>query len=145
VKFAISTQRDYEFARDFPAEHRLFECVREVLFSPVFPDPAGAWAGLDALAQNGGSAITDSRLPVPETGVDSRGILITYVPFRCAHFLSAAESWAEVIGARLGQTWSCYQFEAEACRRCDSCRLRLRAFAGAGEPDPIAYRAAVAS
>ena len=29
-------------------EHGLAERVREVLFSPVFPDPAGKWTGLEA-------------------------------------------------------------------------------------------------
>ena len=48
IKFVISTWRDYEFARDFTREHRLTERVREVLFSPVFADPAGKWAGLEA-------------------------------------------------------------------------------------------------
>ena len=48
IKFVISTRRDYEFARDFTHEHRLAERVREVLFSPVFADPAGKWAGLEA-------------------------------------------------------------------------------------------------
>jgi len=48
VKFVIGTRRDYEFSKQFTAEHRLSERVRQVLFSPVFPDPAGAWAGLSA-------------------------------------------------------------------------------------------------
>jgi 7-cyano-7-deazaguanine synthase len=48
------------------------------------------------------------------------------------------------LGAPLNLTWSCYQFEDEACGTCDSCRLRLRAFAEAGRSDPIAYRARVA-
>lgn len=164
---------------------------------------------LDAFAQIGGSALTDEHITVPESGAalaHSAGIPITYVPFRNAHFLSAAVSWAEVIGAAaifigavaedssgypdcrpeyyrafaelikqgtrpethieimtpviamkkneivrrgveldapLDRTWSCYQFEDEACGMCDSCRLRLRAFAEAGLPDPIAYRVRV--
>lgn len=48
IKFVISTRRDYEFARDFTRQHRLAERVNEVLFSPVFPDPAGNWPGLNA-------------------------------------------------------------------------------------------------
>jgi len=48
VKFVIATRRDYEFARDFLAEHRLASRVRQVLFSPVFDDPAGKWHGLEA-------------------------------------------------------------------------------------------------
>jgi len=164
----------------------------------------------DAFRQIGGSALTDEKISVPETGAalaPEAGIPITYVPFRNAHFLSAAVSWAEVIGATaifigaveedssgypdcrpayyrafeevirqgtrpetqikivtpviamkkseivrrgaelgapLDRTWSCYQFEDEACGTCDSCRLRLRAFEEAGLRDPIAYRAQIA-
>jgi len=164
----------------------------------------------DAFAQIGGSALTDERITVPETGdalAPHAGIPVTYVPFRNAHFLSAAVSWAEVIGATaifigavaedssgypdcrpeyyrafqaliregtrpethieivtpviamrkseiirrgaelgapLDRTWSCYQFEDEACGTCDSCRLRLKAFVEAGMRDPIAYRTRVA-
>jgi 7-cyano-7-deazaguanine synthase len=166
---------------------------------------------LDHLAQIGGSALTDKRIAVPErveTGELTGGneIPVTYVPFRNAHFLAIAVSWAEVIGAGaifigavaedssgypdcrpayyrvfqqlvregtrpetqieivtpvigmrkreiiqrgielgapLDRTWSCYQFDDEACGSCDSCRLRLKAFMEAGVTDPIAYRARV--
>ena len=47
VKFVLSTRRDYEFAREFTEQHRLAERVRQVLFSPVFEDPAGKWRGLE--------------------------------------------------------------------------------------------------
>jgi 7-cyano-7-deazaguanine synthase len=40
----------------------------------------------------------------------------------------------------LEHTWSCYQSEEEACGVCDSCRLRLKGFRGAGVKDPILYR-----
>lgn len=166
---------------------------------------------LDSLAKIGGSALTDRRIAVPESSealVSNAGIPITYVPFRNAHFLSAAVSWAEVIGARaifigavaedssgypdcrpeyyrafqqviregtrpetqikietpvihmrkseivrtgielgapLQYTWSCYQSDDAACGMCDSCRLRLRAFAEAGASDPIVYMSRVAS
>jgi 7-cyano-7-deazaguanine synthase len=56
----------------------------------------------DAFAQIGGSALTDARIGVPESGealAPHAGVPITYVPFRNAHFLSAAVSWGEVIGA----------------------------------------------
>jgi 7-cyano-7-deazaguanine synthase len=43
------------------------------------------------------------------------------------------------LNAPLELTWSCYQSEDRACGRCDSCALRLRAFAKAGVPDPIRY------
>jgi 7-cyano-7-deazaguanine synthase len=165
---------------------------------------------LEHFSQIGGSALTDARIAVPEgktqAGVAREGeIPVTYVPFRNAHFLSVAVSWAEVIGATaifigavaedssgypdcrpeyyrvfqeliragtrpetrieivtpvigmrkseiirrgmelgapLELTWSCYQSEEAACGVCDSCLLRLRAFAGAGRADPIAYRVA---
>lgn len=42
-------------------------------------------------------------------------------------------------GAPLQLTWSCYRREDFACGRCDSCALRLRAFAEAGVRDPIPY------
>ncbi len=54
----------------------------------------------------GGSALTDTSIPVPELGSPQSAIRnpkstipITYVPFRNAHLLSIAVSWAEVIGA----------------------------------------------
>jgi len=156
----------------------------------------------EALRAIGGSALTDSRIAVPEaTPQIGHSIPVTYVPFRNAHFLAVAVSWAEVLGAdrvyigavqqdssgypdcrpeyyrafnevvragtregrieivtpligmrkaeivRLGLelgvpfdlTWSCYSREDAACGVCDSCVLRLRAFAAAGAPDPIPY------
>ena len=167
-------------------------------------------ARFDVFRQIGGSALTDQKIAVPATAealAAQAEIPVTYVPFRNAHFLSAAVSWAEVIGATaifigavaedssgypdcrpsyyrafeqvikegtrpetdirivtsvigmrkseivrrgielgapLDRTWSCYQFDDEACGTCDSCRLRLRAFAEAGSQDPIAYRVPVA-
>lgn len=43
------------------------------------------------------------------------------------------------LAAPLQLTWSCYQSEDQACGRCDSCALRLRAFREAGLPDPVPY------
>ena len=62
VKFVIGSRRDYEFARDFSVRHQLTRRVRQVLFSPVFPDPNGSWNGLEArlLAE----WILADRLPV---------------------------------------------------------------------------------
>src|SRR5436309_7320153 len=53
----------------------------------------------EALRLIGGSALTDESIPVPESNSLERDIPVTYVPFRNAHFLSAAVSWAEVLGA----------------------------------------------
>jgi 7-cyano-7-deazaguanine synthase len=164
---------------------------------------------LDYFRAIGGSALTDANVAVPENELGALGpggsaIPVTYVPFRNAHFLSVAVSWAEAtgagaiyigavaedssgypdcrpeyyeafqklirrgtrpetkieivtpvirlekseiirrgveLGAPLQLTWSCYQGEEQACGTCDSCLLRLRAFAEAGFRDPIAYRA----
>jgi len=53
----------------------------------------------------GGSSLTDTSIPVPELGAQNSepppgGIPSTYVPFRNAHLLAIAASWAEVTGAR---------------------------------------------
>ncbi|HKW57688.1 MAG TPA: 7-cyano-7-deazaguanine synthase QueC [Candidatus Acidoferrum sp.] len=161
----------------------------------------------------GGSALTDASMAVPENELGAHGphgssIPVTYVPFRNAHFLSVAVSWAEAISARavyigavaedssgypdcraeyykvfqelvnvgtrpetrieivtpviamrkgeiirqgfqlnapLHLTWSCYQDEEKACGVCDSCLLRLKAFAEAGVADPITYRRTVSA
>ncbi len=168
---------------------------------------------LDYFRPIGGSALTDRAIAVPENELGAHGspgtsIPVTYVPFRNAHFLSIAISWAEAIGARavyigavaedssgypdcrpayfrafqelvrvgtrpeteieivtpviamkkkeivqqginlgapLHLTWSCYQGEETACGVCDSCLLRLRAFAEAGVGDPIPYRSPVSA
>ncbi len=43
IKFVLSDRTDYEFARDFAAQHRLAERVHAVLFSPAFKkDASGA-------------------------------------------------------------------------------------------------------
>lgn len=58
---------------------------------------------LQHFAQIGGSALTDTRISVPEghlgAPISGNEIPSTYVPFRNAHFLSVAVSWGEVIGA----------------------------------------------
>jgi 7-cyano-7-deazaguanine synthase len=53
----------------------------------------------EALHMIGGSALTDEGIAVPDSETLSHGIPVTYVPFRNAHFLAVAVSWAEVLGA----------------------------------------------
>ena len=53
----------------------------------------------EALRAIGGSALTDASIAVPESAHIGDQIPVTYVPFRNAHFLSVAVSWAEVLGA----------------------------------------------
>jgi 7-cyano-7-deazaguanine synthase len=43
------------------------------------------------------------------------------------------------LGAPFQLSWSCYTNDEFACGKCDSCRLRLEAFAGAAMEDPIPY------
>ena len=183
----------------------------------------------DLFRRIGGSALTDSTIAVPaaatadEEATDEAAagkaaaheitggsamarrtgaeVPVTYVPFRNAHFLAAAVSWAEVLeastvligaveqdssgypdcrpayydafnalvatgtrdgtirvqtplirlrkaeivrlgvelGAPLHVSWSCYAGEKVACGVCESCTLRLRAFAEAGTTDLIPY------
>ena len=54
----------------------------------------------EALRAIGGSALTDDAIAVPENKDVGNGIPVTYVPFRNAHFLAVAVSWAEVLGAK---------------------------------------------
>ncbi len=56
-------------------------------------------ADIGYLREIGGSALTDRSIDVPVGGVDNKEIPPTYVPFRNAHLLSIAVSWAEVLGA----------------------------------------------
>jgi 7-cyano-7-deazaguanine synthase len=59
---------------------------------------------IDLFRRIGGSALTDHAIAVPEASANEAEIgseiPVTYVPFRNAHFLSAAVSWAEVLGAK---------------------------------------------
>lgn len=62
---------------------------------------------MDLFRAIGGSALTDASISVPQAEVQQIGpartgnhVPVTYVPFRNAHFLSAAVSWAEVLEAR---------------------------------------------
>lgn len=52
------------------------------------------------LQQIGGSSLTDRKMIVPRANIGSKEVPNTYVPFRNAHILAIATSWAEVIGAR---------------------------------------------
>jgi 7-cyano-7-deazaguanine synthase len=53
----------------------------------------------EALRAIGGSALTDEGIEVPKSEFAGAGVPVTYVPFRNAHFLAVAVSWAEVLHA----------------------------------------------
>jgi len=59
---------------------------------------------MDLFRRIGGSALTDEAIAVPEAPREEAAIgteiPVTYVPFRNAHFFSAAVSWSEVVGAK---------------------------------------------
>lgn len=55
---------------------------------------------IEYLSRIGGSSLTDYQIPVTSANLGSTAIPSSYVPFRNAHFLSIATSWAEVIHAR---------------------------------------------
>jgi 7-cyano-7-deazaguanine synthase len=77
-------------------ERRAFEAIAD--FYSV--DPAHRlvipFANLRAI---GGSALTDAAIPLPEGDLERQGVPVSYVPFRNAHLLATAVSWAEVLGA----------------------------------------------
>jgi len=68
----------------------------------------------------------------PETNI---GIITPIIHLRKSEIIKRGLE----LGAPLELTWSCYQSEDVACGSCDSCALRLRAFAEAGVADPIKY------
>lgn len=81
-------------------EREAFECIAD-----FYKARERLVARLDYFRQIGGSALTDASISMPErdsiaNSKEATEIPVTYVPFRNAHFLSVAVSWAEAIGAR---------------------------------------------
>jgi len=110
VTTAIARQ-DYEIAAlhasyGQPTERRELQCFH------ALADHFGAVhklaVNLDHFRAIGGSSLTDSTIPIHDADLANREIPNTYVPFRNAHFLSIATSWAEVLGATkifVGAVW----------------------------------------
>ena len=102
---AALAARDHEayalhFSYGQRTESRELQSAREVSESLEFRD--FLHLRIDLFRRIGGSALTDPGIAVPKApGHEPIGqsIPVTYVPFRNAHFLSAAVSWAEVLGA----------------------------------------------
>jgi 7-cyano-7-deazaguanine synthase len=82
-------------ARELRAAEEIARLVRAKEFLPL---------RMDLFRRIGGSALTDRAIPVPNAPSEENAIgaevPVTYVPFRNAHFLAAAVSWAEVLGAK---------------------------------------------
>ena len=56
-------------------------------------------ASIEYLKEFGGSALTDPAIGLPDGDPDRLEIPVSYVPFRNAHLLAIATSWAEVLGS----------------------------------------------
>jgi 7-cyano-7-deazaguanine synthase len=103
VTAAIANQENDELAflhvsygqRTEARERRAFEDLAD--FYQVKKRLAVSIEHLKAI---GGSSLTDNEIPVSEPNLESREIPTSYVPFRNAHLLSIATSWAEVIEAK---------------------------------------------
>jgi 7-cyano-7-deazaguanine synthase len=54
---------------------------------------------IEHLKKIGGSSLTDQTIPVSRANLKASSIPTSYVPFRNAHLLAIATSWAEIIGA----------------------------------------------
>jgi len=183
-------------------EAKELSCFHAIAEYLAVPYPRRLAVDISHLRKIGGSALTDERIALPEADLRREGVPATYVPFRNAHLVAIAVSWAEVIGAKniyigavaadssgypdcrpqfyeamnmairegtkagsgivvkapfigllkkdivlmgksmgvpFERSWSCYREGEKACGRCDSCALRLRAFAEAGVDDPLPY------
>src|SRR5262249_17845119 len=89
-----------------PTERREIQCFQAL--ADHFGVLQRLTVRLDHFRAIGGSSLTDSSMSIREANLASQDIPNTYVPFRNAHFLSIATSWAEVLGARkifIGAVW----------------------------------------
>jgi 7-cyano-7-deazaguanine synthase len=102
---AALAARDYHayalhFSYGQRTEQRELESARGVAEAMRFKD--FLHLKIDIFRRIGGSALTDASIAVPKAPQQEpigHSVPVTYVPFRNAHFLSAAVSWAEVLGA----------------------------------------------
>lgn len=76
-------------------ERRAFEAIAD-----YYQTKLRLAVSIEYLSRIGGSSLTDYQIPVISANLGSTAIPSSYVPFRNAHFLSIATSWAEVIQAR---------------------------------------------
>jgi len=102
VTAAIATQENDEIAflhvsygqRTEDRERRAFEEIAD--FYAVKKRLA---VSIEHLAKIGGSSLTDETIEIDAADLESKAIPTSYVPFRNAHLLAIAASWAEVTGA----------------------------------------------
>ncbi|MBK8793578.1 MAG: 7-cyano-7-deazaguanine synthase QueC [Holophaga sp.] len=77
-------------------ERRAFQDIAD--FHAV-PEQRRLVISFENLRMIGGSALTDASIPLPEGDLHRQGVPVSYVPFRNAHLLATAVSWAEVLMA----------------------------------------------
>lgn len=77
-------------------EHRELRAFNEI--ADFYGAVSRLTVDISHLKAIGGSALTDMAIEVPKGSLTSSGIPVTYVPFRNAHLLAIAISWAEVLG-----------------------------------------------
>jgi 7-cyano-7-deazaguanine synthase len=104
VTAAIAKAEGYELAllhADYGqlTERREHQAFQEIADFYEVPESHRLRIPFANLRLIGGSALTDPSLALPEGDLERRGVPVSYVPFRNAHLLATAVSWAEVIGA----------------------------------------------
>jgi len=77
-------------------ERQAFSAIADFYQVPAARRLVIPFANLRAI---GGSALVDPAIPLPEGDLSRTGVPVSYVPFRNAHLLATAVSWAEVLGA----------------------------------------------
>ncbi|MFZ1613270.1 MAG: 7-cyano-7-deazaguanine synthase QueC [Holophaga sp.] len=77
-------------------ERRAFQDIADFY---AVPEQRRLVISFENLRKIGGSALTDASIPLPEGDLHRQGVPVSYVPFRNAHLLATAVSWAEVLGA----------------------------------------------
>jgi len=77
-------------------ERRAFEAIADHY---AVPEHRRLIISFENLRKIGGSALTDPGIPLPEGDLHRQGVPVSYVPFRNAHLLATAVSWAEVMKA----------------------------------------------
>ncbi len=81
-------------------EQRELQAFQDIALHYRVPASHTMSCSIQHLAAIGGSSLTDKSIPVTEANLHSTEIPTSYVPFRNAHMLSIAVSWAEVCGAK---------------------------------------------
>ena len=104
VTAAVARSQGYELALLHADYGQLTEARERRAFEEIadfygVPAASRLVISFENLRKIGGSALTDASIPLPEGDLERTGVPVSYVPFRNAHLLATAVSWAEVIRA----------------------------------------------